>query len=84
MNYPLSISKDEINTLPLYQFEGSITLIESADDALLAIDALKNETILGFDTETRAAFKKGESYNVSQISYTITFCFSPSWKCNSP
>lgn len=67
MNYPLSISKDEINTLPLYQFEGSITLIESADDALRAIDALKNETILGFDTETRAAFKKGESYNVSLL-----------------
>ena len=58
MDYKLSISKDEINTLPLYQFEGSITLIESADDALRAIDALKNETILGFDTETRAALKK--------------------------
>lgn len=67
MNYPLSIRKDDINKLPLYQFKGKTHLIESLEDALIAVNELKAETILGFDTETRAAFKKGESYDVSLI-----------------
>jgi ribonuclease D len=67
MNYPLSITKDEINKYPLYIFEGIITLIETEEEALTAVKLLKNESILGFDTETRAAFRKGESYNVSLL-----------------
>jgi ribonuclease D len=67
MNYQLSITKDEINTLPRYHFEGEIILIESEDEALRAVDKLKGKTVLGFDTETRAAFKKGESYDVSLL-----------------
>lgn len=67
MKYKLSIAKDEINKLPLYQFSGKIWLIESKEDAQKAIEILKDETVLGFDTETRAAFKKGESYDVSLI-----------------
>jgi ribonuclease D len=67
MNYALTISKDEINQLPLYVFKGSITLIESEEDALSAVKLLRNEKVLGFDTETRAAFKKGESYDVSLL-----------------
>ncbi len=67
MTYQLSISKEEINKLPLYQFTGKTILIESKQAALEAIETIKNETILGFDTETKAAFKKGESYNVSML-----------------
>ena len=67
MNYPLTISKDEINELPLYQFGGKITLVESKEEALKAVTLLKDEKILGFDTETRAAFKKGERYDVSLL-----------------
>ena len=67
MNYKLSITKEEINQLPLYIFKGSVTLIETAQDALNAIKLLQGEKVLGFDTETRAAFKKGESYDVSLL-----------------
>lgn len=67
MNYKKSISKDEINLLPRYQFTGVIHLVETQEDALVAANKLKNEVILGFDTETRAAFKKGESYNISLL-----------------
>jgi len=67
MDYKLSISKDEINQLPPYRFKGTIVVIESEQDALDAVNTLKNEKILGFDTETRAAFKKGESYEVSLL-----------------
>lgn len=67
MNYRLHISKDEINKLPRYTFEGNVDVIESEKDALNAVKKLKNEKVLGFDTETRAAFRKGERYDVSLL-----------------
>lgn len=67
MDYPLSITKEEINLFPQYKYQGTIELIESAESALIAIESLKNESILGFDTETRASFKKGEKYDVSLV-----------------
>ncbi len=67
MDHKLSISKDEINQLPLYRFDGTIVVIESGHDALVAIQNIKNEPVLGFDTETRAAFRKGEHYDVSLL-----------------
>ena len=63
----IKISKEEINELPLYRFGGKIKLIDSKEDALSAIEALKGATVLGFDTESRPAFKKGESYDISLL-----------------
>ncbi len=59
---PEYIGKPEINTLPLRQWEGPIVLIASAPDAQTAVAECQREPLLGFDTETRAAFRKGESY----------------------
>lgn len=62
-----SMSKEEINLLPLGEFSGKIHLITNSKDADDAVKVLKRSKILGFDTETRPAYKKGESYNVSMI-----------------
>jgi ribonuclease D len=67
MNFPKTISNDDINKLPLFQFKGAIVVIETAKDALTAVEALKFEPVLGFDTETRAAFKVGEKYDVALL-----------------
>ena len=67
MSELISITKDEINQYPRYIYEGTIVLIETAEDALKAIKELGGHKILGFDTETRAAFKKGESYSISLL-----------------
>ncbi len=64
MEKKLEITKEEINEYPQFRFEGPIALIETKEEALKAIEELKDEPILGFDTETRAAFKKGERYNI--------------------
>ncbi len=61
-NEHLHISKDEINRLPMRQYEGSIHLIRTPAEAEQAAAELKKETLLGFDTETRPAFRVGESY----------------------
>lgn len=61
------ITKAQINELPLKQYEGPIQLFNTPEDADAAAEKLLNETLLGFDTETRPAFRKGESYDPSLL-----------------
>lgn len=58
----LTIDKEEINLLPPMDFEGEIIEIVTPEGARRAADILSGEKILGFDTETRPSFTKGESY----------------------
>ncbi len=55
---PYSISKEEVNELPLGQFEGEIYLIDHPDQVDEAVDFLEEQRIIGFDTETKPSFKK--------------------------
>lgn len=58
----LSITKSEINEKPLLHYEGPYTLVSRQADLPPVLEALRKEEVLGFDTETRPAFRKGESY----------------------
>lgn len=64
---PIKITKEMINALPLSYYDGPIEVISSLSNAKKVIDILAEESILGFDTETRPAFKKGEHYKPSLI-----------------
>jgi ribonuclease D len=57
-----AISPEEINRLPLARCDGPVHLIVSDAQAEAAVERLRHEMVLGFDTESRAAFRKGESY----------------------
>jgi (2Fe-2S) ferredoxin len=57
-----SISKEELNKLPLIEYTGPVSLIRSDEELLPAIKELKRDKILGFDTETRPSFNKRDSY----------------------
>ncbi len=61
------ITKSEINELPMQAYEGPIHLFNTPDEAEAAARKLLKETLLGFDTETRPAFRKGESYDPSLL-----------------
>jgi len=63
----LHITKGEINELPMRQYEGTIHLARTSGEAAEAARSLSNETLLGFDTETRPAFRRGESYDPSLL-----------------
>lgn len=63
----LHISKDEINRLPMKQYEGLIHLIRTTEEADRAVEKLKKESLLGFDTETRPSFRVGEYYQPSLL-----------------
>lgn len=64
---PKKISKEEVNELPLGQFEGEIILVESEEQIEEAALELGNNTLIGFDTETRPSFRKGVQYQVSLL-----------------
>src|SRR5690554_2529858 len=64
---PLKISKEEVNALEIGAFQGEIVLIDHSKDIAEAVTELKRSKLLGFDTETRPAFKKGVSYDVSLL-----------------
>ena len=63
----LHITKSEINELPMRHYTGPVHLIQTPEDAIGASSKLRKETLLGFDTETRPAFRKGESYRPSLL-----------------
>lgn len=63
----LRIDKDFISALPLLQYQGKIVLVDSAKAAKKAVKELSREKILGFDTETRPCFHKGDGYLVSLV-----------------
>jgi len=63
----LSISKEELKLLPLLQFDGEIIPITNKDSLEEALKELSEYPIIGFDTETRPAFKKGEYHPTSLV-----------------
>ena len=68
------ISKAEINALPLIAWEGEIRVVDSVASMQAVVEELKNETHLGFDTETRPTFKKGEYYPPALIQLATEKC----------
>lgn len=68
------LTKDELMLLPLFNHDAPFELITTESQALEAVKELQKETILGFDTETRPSFQKGEFYNVSLLQLASHKC----------
>jgi ribonuclease D len=62
MSGPVNITKEQVAALPIGRFEGEIRLVTGAVELERALADLRRERVLGFDTETRPAFRPGESY----------------------
>lgn len=74
--YNAHIEKSEIGKMPTATFGGRIITIDTPAETDKAIKALSGEKIIGIDTETRPAFRKGVHYNVSLIQLsTADTCF---------
>jgi ribonuclease D len=67
----ISISPEEINQLPLRTFEGKTVVV--SDTLLLpkVIKEISKHDVVGFDTETRPSFKKGQVYQVSLLQLAV-------------
>lgn len=72
----LSISKADLAKLPSADYQGSIHVIDSSETVEEAIIALRKSDVIGFDTETRPSFKKGQTHQVALLQLaTRTDCF---------
>jgi ribonuclease D len=60
--YLRSISRDEMNALPVMRYEGEVHLVETPSALERAAEHILGEGAVGFDTETRPAFRKGERH----------------------
>lgn len=61
------ITKEEVNALPLIKYEGPCKVITDPKDVKPAIDELSKHSLIGFDTETKPAFKKGQFFPVALL-----------------
>lgn len=70
------IDKHAVTEMPRAVFEGRIFVITTERDADRAVEYLLTQPILGIDTETRPAFRKGKQYKVALLQVaTYDTCF---------
>ncbi len=70
------IDKRAIASMPKVLFQGRIVVVTTESDADKAVDFLLSQPILGIDTETRPAFRKGQRYKVALLQVaTHDICF---------
>lgn len=67
----ITISADEINTLPLKTFEGKTVVVSDVAQVAKAIKEIEKYDVVGFDTETRPAFKRGQVYQVALLQLAV-------------
>ncbi|MDX9848202.1 MAG: 3'-5' exonuclease [Tenuifilaceae bacterium] len=61
------ITKEEVNQLPKAVYSGDIFVINSEDELIKHLPRLAKERIIGFDTETKPNFKKGQSNGIALL-----------------
>jgi ribonuclease D len=59
---PRTISREDLANLPIRRYEGRIVVVATPEELEAAQADLRRENIVGLDTETRPAFRKGESH----------------------
>ncbi|MGQ8335435.1 3'-5' exonuclease [Sunxiuqinia sp. A32] len=62
-----NISKEDLAELPLSSFEGEIILVEDYDVMMDAVKYLRTFSAIGFDTETKPSFKRGQVNQVALL-----------------
>ena len=72
-----SVDKSYVSTLPRFVYEGKIVVVHSLLETEHALHALyKTTNIVGIDTETRPAFRKGVHHKVALLQVSsLDICF---------
>lgn len=67
MEYQTKISEEEIEGLPIFTFDGEIVVIDDEEEVEAAVKDLLSYPYIGFDTETKPAFKKGVTHQIGLL-----------------
>lgn len=70
--WKISITKAELAELPAAPYVGKITIVDTPEIAVTASEILRKAGTIGFDTETRPSFKRGEQHFVSLLQLSTT------------
>lgn len=70
----ITISKEELSTLPSEEYRGRIEVIDNLEKVKGAVEMLRKSPIIGFDTETRPSFRRGQVFNVALIQLSTPEC----------
>jgi ribonuclease D len=62
-----NITADELSALPLKAFEGKMQVITDASNFDKVLREIEKHPVIGFDTETRPSFTKGQSFKVALL-----------------
>lgn len=57
-----AISREALAALPIRRYDGEVCLVATPAELENALLELQQEDVVGFDTETRPAFRKGETH----------------------
>jgi ribonuclease D len=71
MMFKESITKEELTDLPLRWFDGEIVVVDNKEKLEQAVETLSKAKVIGFDTETKPAFKKGVFNKVALLQLSI-------------
>lgn len=66
-----SITKQEINELPLFKYEGKTIIAATEKQIDKAIFEIEDYDLVGFDTETKPTFRKGEFNHVALVQIAV-------------
>ncbi len=66
-----NITKAEINELPLDRYGGEIVLVDKAEQIKGAFEEINQHQFVGFDTETKPVFVKGQFNDVALVQIGI-------------
>lgn len=66
-----NITSDELNSLPLRAFSGKVHVITDPGKMGAVAGEIANYPVVGFDTETRPSFKRGQSYKVALLQLAL-------------
>ncbi|HUW91856.1 MAG TPA: 3'-5' exonuclease [Bacteroidales bacterium] len=61
------LTDEDLKKLPVSQFAGRIVLVDTLDKFYPVLSDIKKSKLLGFDTETKPSFKKGQKNKVSLL-----------------
>lgn len=81
-DFSRKFTKDEVNSLPLFHYDGDVVLVRDEQTLSEAITRMKKERLLGFDTESRPCFRKGKMNNPALIQVAcsdVVFLFQLTW-----
>lgn len=67
----INITNEEINALPLHAFDGAINVVQNADDLPHVFREISKHKLVGFDTETKPVFVKGQRHQVALMQIAL-------------